>query len=77
MKKTGEKEKIKNNLRISNMVMTGRMPFRRKLSLEEYNRFIERFNWISVNDECSPILSKRVPIRNKIEKSIHGKEKQP
>lgn len=69
--------KIKNNLKISNMVLTGRIPIEGKISNEEANKMIQRFNWMCLNEENSPILSKRIVLREKIKFSVHGKEKQP
>ena len=68
---------MKNNLRISNIVFTGKMPFKKKYNEEEKKRLCERAGYIVVNEENSPILSKSVPIRNKEELSVHGKVKQP
>jgi len=64
-------------LRISNMVFTGKMPFKRKLKINEGNELIKKYNWFLVNEENSPILSKRIKLREKIELSVHNKEKQP
>lgn len=68
---------MKNNLRVSNIVMTGRIPLKSKISQEEANKLIERFDYVCVNEENSPILSKRIKLRERVEFSVHGKEKQP
>ena len=68
---------MKNNLRISNIVFTGRMPFKRKLKVSEGNKLIYNLNWRWINEEVSPILVRKVKIRKNIKKSVHGKEKQP
>jgi len=65
---------MKNNLRVSNMVMTGRIPFKRKLKLDETNKLIQRLNWIIINEECSPILQKKI-LRGETKLSVHHKEK--
>ncbi len=59
------------------MVFTGKMPFKRKLKLEEINKLIFRWNWMSVNEDISPMISKKIKIRDKIKLSVHKKEKQP
>lgn len=66
-----------NNLRISNIVFTGKMPFTYKLKHEEVKRLILEAGYFGVNEEISPIFSKRVKIRDKIKLSVQGKEKQP
>ena len=68
---------MKNNLRITNMVFTGKLPFKHKLREIEKHRLVMKADFMVVNEEISPILSKRVRIRKKIEVSVHGKEKQP
>ncbi len=68
---------MKNNLKIVNMVLTTRLPFSRKLNIKDIKKLINKFGYMGVNEECSPIYCKRVKIREKIELSIHKKEKQP
>jgi len=68
---------MKNNLKISNIVFTGRLPFKRKLKREEIDKLIIKFNWFYINEEISPILSKKIKIREKREFSVQRKEKQP
>lgn len=52
-----------DKLKVSNMIITGRICFNRKLSLDEINKLIEEFNWASIN-ELNPLLSKNFPINN-------------
>lgn len=68
---------MKNNLRISNMIMTGKMPFKKKLNEIEVTRLINNCDWMLINEEISPILSKTMPIRKYPKLSVHGKIKQP
>lgn len=68
---------MENNLKVSNMVFTGRLPFKRKLKTEETHKLVTNFDYFCVNEECSPIFGKRIKIREKISYSVHHKEKQP
>jgi len=67
----------KNNLRISNMVFTGKLPFVKKFNEAERERLINKADFMIVNEENSPILSKRIPLRKNPKLSVHNKEKQP
>jgi len=68
---------MKNKLRITNMIFSGRMPFKRKLKTEEGDKLVFRFNWQWINEEISPIISKRMKIRKIKKLNVHGKIKQP
>jgi len=47
------------NLKVTNMVITGKFPFKRKLNETEVNNLINE-GWIILREEISPILQKRV-----------------
>lgn len=66
---------MKNNLRISNIVLTGKLPFKKKLNETEVNRLILKGEWIAINEDNSLILMKRFPVRKKKELSVHNKIK--
>lgn len=66
---------MKNNLRISNIVMTGKLPFKRKLKESETNKLCLKGDYIVINEDNSPIFMKRMPIRKVKELSVHNKEK--
>ena len=53
---------MNNNLKISNIVFTGRMPFKHKLTFEEETNLIKKSNlkWQLINDEVSPIIRRFV-----------------
>jgi len=53
---------MKNNLKISNIVFTGRMPFKHKLTFDEECNLIKKsnLNWQLINEECSPIIRRFV-----------------
>jgi len=51
-----------NPLRISNIVLTGKMSFKHKLREKEVSRLIHRgkFNWMVINEEVSPIIQAHI-----------------
>ncbi len=63
-------EKI--NLRLSNMVFTGRIT-KRGINLAEVMRK-SAYHWNLINEETSPILQLKIPVASKT-KNIHGKIK--
>jgi len=67
-----ELEDKMKKLKITNMVFSGKIPLKRKLKLNEINRLIQECNWLSVNEETSPVLQKRI-IKEGI--SMQGKQK--
>ena len=66
----------KNNLRISNMIFTGRIWKDLKLNEEEVKRLIHKgdLNWMIVNEEFSPMIAAHID-RPKKELSVHKKQK--
>ena len=71
---------MKNNLKISNLVMSGRLPIKNKrINIDEFSRLIVDSEWIDVcvGENYSSRFSKKFYIRNKIEMSVHHKEKAP
>lgn len=68
---------MKNNLRISNMVFTGKMPFKRKMREIETQRLVMKGSYFVINEEVSPIFMKKMCIRKNPELSVHKKLKQP
>lgn len=68
---------MKNNLRISNMVFTGKMPFKRKLREIETERLTMKAEYIVINEETSPIFMKKMHIRKNPKLSVHKTIKQP
>ncbi len=52
------KQQLSKKLELKNILLTGRIPFKRKLSLEEVSRIITQsnLNWSFVNEERSPSL---------------------
>lgn len=67
---------MRNNLRISNMIFTGRMWDGVKLKEEEIKRLIRKgeLNWMIINEDISPILSAYIE-RPKKEIGNHGQRK--
>ena len=61
------------NLRVTNMVVSGKIPTKKKL---DYGFIIERskFLWLLRNEDMSPILSVRFERESK-EKNVHKKTK--
>ena len=71
---------MENNLKISNIVMSGRIPLKReRISVKDFDLLIEKHNWmdISLGENYGSRFSKKFYIRKKKELSVHGKEKQP
>lgn len=53
---------MKVNLKISNIVLTGRMPFKRKMREEDVRRLIKlgTMRWAVLNEDYSPTISAEV-----------------
>ena len=70
---------MKNNLKISNIVMSGKVPLNRKISIKDYQKLIDKFDWqeICCGENMPSRYSKKFYIRDKKEISVHNKEKQP
>lgn len=64
-------------LYISNMVVTGKILLNKLISVEEGNKLINKYGFMWINEEYSPILSKRIELRKEKKLSVHGKIKQP
>ncbi len=65
-----------NNLRITNMIFTGRIWKGKKLNEEEVKRLIFRgsLNWVMINEDVSPIISAHID-RPKKDLNVHRKQK--
>lgn len=65
-----------NNLRITNMIFTGRMWEEKKLNEEEVKRLIFKgsLNWALINEDTSPIISAHIN-RPKKEIGARGRQK--
>ena len=70
---------MKNNLKVVNIVMTGKIPINRTLSVKDYDNLINKFNWFEVSrgENLASRFSKRFNIRKTKEISVCHKEKQP
>lgn len=64
-------------LYVSNMVVTGKIKLNRLISVDEGNKLVNLFNWMWINEECSPILSKTIRLRKEERISVQNKIKQP
>jgi len=71
---------MKNNLKISNIVMSGKLPLRKeRISFKDFDKLIRRHNWmdVSAGENYGSRFSKKFFIRKKKEFSVHNKEKAP
>ncbi len=71
---------MKNNLKISNIVMSGRIPLKKeRISAKQFDLLIEKYGWseVSFGENYGSRFSKKFHIREKKEMSVHNKEKQP
>lgn len=71
---------MKNNLKISNIVMSGRIPLKKeRISVKAFDTLIQKCGWMemSIGENYAPRFSKKFYIREKKEMSVHNKEKQP
>jgi len=71
---------MKNNLKISNIVMSGRIPLKKeRISNKIFDLLITRCNWIDVamGENYGSRFSKKFYIRKEKEMNVHNKEKQP
>ena len=70
---------MKNNLKIKNIVMSGRIPLKRHLSIKDFTKLIYDHGWfeVSIGENLASKFSKRFYIREKKEISVHHKEKAP
>ncbi len=50
-------------LKVSNIVMTGKLPIKRKLKVSEIDRLITKAGYFAINEESSLILQKKIPIK--------------
>ena len=69
MMENNSQEKI---LRVANILMSGKLPFSRKINHNEMNKLIETGNWFLINEEISPMLQKRIESQ---ELNVRGKKK--
>ncbi len=73
-------DQMKNNLKISNIVMSGRLLLRKeRISVAQFDLLIERCDWfdVSIGENYGSRFSKKFLIRKKKEMSVHHKEKGP
>ena len=71
---------MKNNLKIRNIVMSGRIPLiNKRISVKTFDLLIQKCNWMdmSLGENYGSRFSKKFNIRDKIEMSVHNKVKQP
>ena len=71
---------FKNNLKIANIVMSGRIPLRKeRISVKIFDDLIEKCDWMEVSfgENFSPRFSKKFHIRKTKEISVRHKVKQP
>jgi len=71
---------MKNNLKVSNLVMSGRLPLKKeRISVKEFDKLILKYDWedVSFGENYAPRFSKKFYIRKKKEFSVHHKEKAP
>ncbi len=52
-------------MRVVNVIMSGKLPFLRKITQEEVNEIISSGGWFLINEEHSPTLQKRVEFEDK------------
>jgi len=67
---------MKNNLKVSNMIMSGRIPVKRKFKIEEVNKLINRLNWFLPRED-NIMFSKQFKYRKKVELNVHKQQKNP
>ncbi len=71
---------MKNNLKISNIVMSGRLPIKKeRISVKQFDNLILNHCWmeVSMGESYGARFSKKFLIRKKKEMSVHHKEKGP
>ena len=71
---------MKHNLKIKNIVMSGRIPLNvKRISVDVFNELIMKHGWMdmSLGENYGSRFSKKFFIRNKKEMSVHHKEKAP
>lgn len=71
---------MKNNLKITNICMSGRLPLKKKrVSTDQFCKLINNCEWFDVGlgENYAPRFSKKFLIRKKKEMSVHNKEKGP
>ena len=71
---------MENNLKISNIVMSGRIPIEKeRISVKQFDFLIENCGWVdvSIGENYGSRFSKKFFIRKKKEMSVHHKEKAP
>ena len=69
---------MKNNLRTVNVIVSGRIPLKENLSIKDYKKLVDRFNWNFFETNVgTPRYSKRFYIRDKEEISVRHQKKAP
>ena len=71
---------MKNNLKVSNLVMSGRLSLKKeRISVKFFDKLILKYNWIdmSLGENYGTRFSKKFLIREKEERNVHGQIKGP
>jgi len=67
---------MKNNLRIVNLIVSGKIPIKRKFKLTEVNYLINNLDWFSPRED-QIMFSKQYNYRKKKILNVHKKQKNP
>lgn len=71
---------MKNNLKIANIVMSGRIPLKKeRIGIKDFILLINKCDWMdmSLGENYGSRFSKKFYIRKQKEMSVRNKEKQP
>lgn len=70
---------MKNNLKVTNLCMSGRINLKRKISVKDYQNLINKCNWdeVVISENFPYRYSKRFNIRKNQELTVHHKVKMP
>lgn len=70
---------MKNNLKVANVVMSGKIPLNKKITFDQFERLIEKFGWeeVSPGENYSSRFSKTFCVRKQKELSVRSKIKNP
>ena len=67
---------MKSNLKVVNLIVSGKIPLKRKLKVNEFDKLILKCGWFLPREKMI-LLSKQFNYRKKVELNVHKKQKNP
>jgi len=67
---------MKNNLKVVNMVVSGKIPIKKPMSLKIFEKLIDKYNWFLPRED-NIMLSKQFNYRKLKALNVHKRQKNP